>query len=345
MACESRVGGEQAAVKGDGFSNGVAEMEGAVDAVAGGSTHSMAASGITCESKEGGAEGNGVARRHNEAGDAVFDEFGHAADIGHDGGKPLGHGFENGLRQSFAINRRHDGDVAGADESGGIGAKAQEVDMREAVNLFLDVRIANFTKEQEVNLFSRRNALKGIQEDIDAFDGTYVADKSDRDGIRGDAKGIEIGAWGGGIPSGIVALPDDFQARIGNSEVSKIVANGVGNADNGIHPRIEIREARGGVPAKDVAHGAAIPDDIGRVVHAAGGEQGSGEGSVGESVDDVEGVVMQQGAVDVDGFAIKAVVKFVIHVRDTVGLAPLDGGAVRVIDGIQIDARPSDGAC
>lgn len=230
-------------IEGESFFHGVAEVERAFDAGSSGGAHLAAAGGIMSEGKKGGAKGNRIAGRDNEAGDAVFDEFGQATDIADHGGNTLRHGFEDGFGQSFAFDGGHDGDVAGAGERSGVGLEAEEMDMGVAADLFLDPAVTDFAEEKKVEIFRERDVAKGVQEDIDAFDGAHVADKGNGGGIRGDAQCVEISARGGGVPGGIVAFPDDLKARVRNIESPEIVADGAGNTYNGINAGVEIGEA------------------------------------------------------------------------------------------------------
>src|SRR5688572_26226046 len=64
-----------------------------------------------------------------EAGDAVFDNFGHSADAGRDDSAAGGHGLDQGQRESFVVGRRGD-DIERAEQRGqvfDIAGKSQMV--------------------------------------------------------------------------------------------------------------------------------------------------------------------------------------------------------------------------
>ena len=94
----------------------------------------------------------------------------------------------------------------------------------------------------------------------------------------------------------------------------------------------------------EMAHRAAIGDDLGGRLHEPGGQERGGEGAVGQAMDDVEAAFMQELAVHRHGAEFEAVVEFVVDVRDALGFAPLRREAVGIVDDEQVDARLAEGA-
>ena len=328
----------------EGFLDGMAEMEGALDAGEGGPAHGVAEGGVGGEILDGSGKLRGVAGIDDESGFAVEDEFGHAADAGDDGGPAEGHGFEDGLGQAFALDGGHDDEVASAGEGGGVRAEAGKVDAGRFLGGAEGGLFADFTDDEEVEVEGGWEQGHGPEEVVDAFDFSDIAGEDGDGGVGRDAELVEDGTGGGGVPGGIVAFPDDVEAGVGEAEGFEVVADGVGDAGDGVDAGVEVGKPGGGVKATEVAHGAAVGEDFGRVGDAAGGAEGEGEGAVGEGVDEVDVLVAQDGEEGVAGLAVDAATVGLGGEGDLMAGTVGGGEAAFGSDDVEVNPGESEGA-
>lgn len=318
---------------------GVGEVEGAGDAGGGGGTHGGSEGWVFGEAKDGFAEGGGVAGRNDEAGDAVFDDFGKAADVADDGGDALGHGFEGGLGEAFALDGGHYGDVAGTGDGGGVLAEAEEVHVGLLADAAGDGGVADFADEDEVDVGFRRDAGEGVEKVGHALDGAHVAGEADGDRAGGEGEEVEGAGRRRRVPRWVVAFPDDGEAGFGDAEAGEVASDGVGDADDGGDAGVEIGKPGGGVEARDVAHGAAVGNDFRRIFQGPSGKKGVGEGVVGERVDDVERAGLgEDSAVEPDAGGLDAGGKTEFAAGDGERFGKVDGGRSGIGDGVEVDA-------
>lgn len=146
---------------------------------------------------EGGGEGGGLVGRDEEAGLAVGDDFGDAADVGGDDGSAVGEGFQDAEAETFLLGGVNpevaggevvvdaqdafaDGDSVGESEASNVGSVGGEVAAGE---------------DEKLDVGAVFGAGDGFEDVGDAFAGTEVGEVEEEDFVVVDA---EFGADFGG---------------------------------------------------------------------------------------------------------------------------------------------------
>jgi len=270
--------------------------------LSGGTGHGLQGFRIVQEGDRGLGHGFDVAYAEESTVDAVFDQLGHAADAGGDGGDAAGHGFEGGEAERLHL-AGHQHEVGEGEELVDVVLLAEEVDA--VLNAVADGEVLGLgavgavADEEQAGGDDGGDAGEGLDDIQNALDGAEVREMDEEFFVgQGEAGAHGLDEFGAAdVDVAVDEIADDLDLAVNGEGLAGAVAEMGGDGGDAVG----LGDAKAGdgeiaaVLADEGDVGAVEGGDEGEVAatggeHLAGEEGADGVGDGVVDVEDVEGV-------------------------------------------------------